>query len=520
MHSSSRYILLKDLLKHSMRSSSLKSASMFSIDTKNRIDSQKHKTSFNVSKDFFLNSWLVKKPLNLLFSIDQFFFEFSKRRYQQKKTGEFLKQLRERKKLTRFYGHFTRKQLVQVFEKIKNRKGSLFTNFFHSLESRLDIVVYRSGFARTVAQARQLIQHRKIQINGIPVRNSGIQLSPGDVISFVPKGKPPLACPFSMRRTRPLLTREDPSIVLHGPLHSQWKDGNKNMYENSLIQSLKNSPEFLDLKKRKGSLKVFSLFSGATPSRSKTKHGWSGLVFHSFLKLLSTRIKRRSVLRFKHFTQSMILVALKWKSQNRFHLDKVQNRSQTASQATLDYLLLKPTISNGTSYHVSSKAFPHLHSLREKMQERTLKKPSWGSTQSELRKANTSALLGAHPGRANNLFKNSHKNRAFREFSSQRKVRATQRIATYRKSFLVLINQLKNDAFFSHFLSPLLQKNCLKRSFSKKKKIFLRDWTFRVMKPIHLEISYKILEIIYLFSPQRLHFPFCIDLEGIQRSIR
>ncbi len=502
MHYSSKYTLLKDLLKHSMRSSSVKNASMFSIDVKNRIDSQKHKSSLNLSQDFFLNSWLVKKPLNLLFSIDQFFFEFSKKRYHQKKTGEFLRQLRERKKLTRFYGHYTRKQLVQVFEKVKNRKGSLFTNFFHSLESRLDIVVYRSGFARTVAQARQLIQHRKIQINGNPVRNSGIQVSPGDVISLVTKGKPQLAS------RDPQLGLREPQVA--GLLHGS---GNKTVYENSLVESLENSPEFLDLKKRKGSLKLSTLFSGGSPSRSKTKHVWSGLVFHSFLQLLSTRMKRRSVLRFKYFTQSRILVALKWKSPYGFHLKKGKNLSQNERQATVGYLLKKPSISKGTSIDLSFKHTPPL-TPRGANPRRTPKFQGDFGTRALFHRKNASQ------SRENILSKNSRTTRPSREIYSQRNVRATQRIASYRKSFLVLIKQLKNDAFFSHFLSPLLQKNFLKRSLLKKKRVFLRDLTFRVMKPIHLEISYKILEIIYLFSPQRLHFPFCIDLEVIQRSIR
>ena len=56
----------------------------------------------DLSKDFLLYFSIIKKPLNLLFSMDQFLFEFSKKKYQQKKTGEFLQQLKERKKLSFF----------------------------------------------------------------------------------------------------------------------------------------------------------------------------------------------------------------------------------------------------------------------------------------------------------------------------------------------------------------------------------------------------------------------------------
>ena len=62
----------------------------------------------DLSKDVSLYVSLVKKPINLLFSLDQFLFEFSKKTYQQKKTGEFFQQLKERKKLSLFYGIFIR----------------------------------------------------------------------------------------------------------------------------------------------------------------------------------------------------------------------------------------------------------------------------------------------------------------------------------------------------------------------------------------------------------------------------
>jgi ribosomal protein S4 len=461
----------------------------------------KHKSSLNLSKDFFFNSWLVKKPLNLLFSIDQFVFEFSKKRYQQKKTGEFLKQLRERKKLSFFYGHLTKKQLIQVFEEIKNKKGSLFMNFFHSLERRLDIVVYRSGFAKTVAQARQLIQHRKIQINGNLVRNPSIQLNPGDVISLAPER---------------IINLKRPSPLLHS-------FGNKTMQESSLVKILTTSPEFLELKKRKGSLKFLTHFSSKALHHSKTKHVLSGFVFHCFIQLLSTRIKRRSLLHFKHFSlnapstlvekastllhffhekmhetprfsqhQSKILLALKWKSRNRFNFGKGKNHSQNEKFSALGYLLKKPIISNGTSSRLP---------LKHATQSATKFRNSFG------------APFLVNKETRSERFKNSHRNLSSHDWNRQR-------IASYRKSFLVFIKHLDTDLPFSYFLSPLLKKGFLKKSLLKKKRIFLKHFTFRVIKPIHLEISYKILEIIYLFSPQRLNFPFCIDLEIIQRSVR
>ena len=63
---------------------------------KERSESEAQK-AVDLSKDVSLYVSLVKKPINLLFSLDQFVFEFSKKTYQQKKTGEFFQQLKERK---------------------------------------------------------------------------------------------------------------------------------------------------------------------------------------------------------------------------------------------------------------------------------------------------------------------------------------------------------------------------------------------------------------------------------------
>ena len=89
---------------------------------KERSESEAQK-AVDLSKDVSLYVSLVKKPINLLFSLDQFVFEFSKKTYQQKKTGEFFQQLKERKKLSLFYGHLSQKSLTKLFTKATQSKG-------------------------------------------------------------------------------------------------------------------------------------------------------------------------------------------------------------------------------------------------------------------------------------------------------------------------------------------------------------------------------------------------------------
>ena len=119
----------------------------------------------------------------MLFSTDQFFFELSKKMSTKKANTEFFQQLKERKKLSLFYGSFSRKSLTTLFEKAKTQKGFFGKNLLVSLERRLDVIVYRCHLAKTIAEARQLIQHHKIQVNHHFVTRPGFLLTPGDLVS-------------------------------------------------------------------------------------------------------------------------------------------------------------------------------------------------------------------------------------------------------------------------------------------------------------------------------------------------
>ena len=137
-----------------------------------------------ISKDLPLYLSLIEKPINLLFSIDQFVFEFSKKTYQQKKSGEFFQQLKERKKVSLFYGDLPRKQLVKFFQDARKMKGYFSKNLLALVESRLDVVLYRNGLVRTIAEGRQLIKHKKVQVNQKFISSPSIVLKPGDIISL------------------------------------------------------------------------------------------------------------------------------------------------------------------------------------------------------------------------------------------------------------------------------------------------------------------------------------------------
>ena len=97
-------------------------------------------------------------------------------------------QLREKQKLKRMYG-VLEKQFRNYFKKASKIKGSTGENLLTLLECRLDNMVYRMGFAVTRAEARQLVSHKSISVNGSLVNIPSFQVSEDDEISISEKAK-------------------------------------------------------------------------------------------------------------------------------------------------------------------------------------------------------------------------------------------------------------------------------------------------------------------------------------------
>lgn len=97
-------------------------------------------------------------------------------------------QLREKQKLRRIYGVLER-QFRNYYKKAASRRGATGEVLLQLLEGRLDNVVYRMGFAATRAEARQLVSHKSVTVNGEKVNIPSCQVRPGDVIGLTDKGR-------------------------------------------------------------------------------------------------------------------------------------------------------------------------------------------------------------------------------------------------------------------------------------------------------------------------------------------
>ena len=105
-----------------------------------------------------------------------------------KKISEYGLQLREKQKAKFIYG-MLEKPFRNYYEKADRMKGMTGENLMVMLESRLDNVVFRMGFARTRREARQVVDHKHVLVNGKKINIPSYQIKAGDVISLTDKAK-------------------------------------------------------------------------------------------------------------------------------------------------------------------------------------------------------------------------------------------------------------------------------------------------------------------------------------------
>ncbi len=143
----------------------------------------KCKLSRREGADLELKSAL--RPLDSKCKLDQIPGQHGARRAR---LSDYALQLREKQKLRRIYG-VLEKQFRNYYKAAASQKGSTGENLLSLLETRLDNVVYRSGFGATRAEARQLVNHKAIMVNNKVVNIPSYQVRPNDVITVREKAK-------------------------------------------------------------------------------------------------------------------------------------------------------------------------------------------------------------------------------------------------------------------------------------------------------------------------------------------
>ena len=141
------------------------------------------KLSRREGTDLFLKSGV--RALESKCNVDQAPGQHGARRTR---VSEYGTQLREKQKVRRMYG-VLEKQFRNYYREAARRKGSTGENLLQLLECRLDNVAYRMGFGATRAEARQLVSHKALQVNGRTVNVASYQVRPGDEIRIREKAQ-------------------------------------------------------------------------------------------------------------------------------------------------------------------------------------------------------------------------------------------------------------------------------------------------------------------------------------------
>ena len=440
-----------------------------------------------LAKDLSLYLSLIEKPVNLLFSIDQFLFEFSKKTYQQKKTGEFFQQLKERKKLSLFYGHLTRKQILQLFSRVQKTKGYFSKNIFSLLERRLDVVIFRSGLTKTIPEARQLIKHRKVLVNSTPVTIPSFLLNPGDTISMKSETITGIRNQILNSNLSPFKNKVEQTKT-HPKIWSDFYSKFKKILEISETQKTRNQ--------NFQSRKICDLLIFLVCTRIKLRSFWAvkkDFTFFGsnqlFTPFIGDHSKPLSV------NQEKNLIVLKWKS----------SLSSISIQK-----FGKPFFSPKKLFNFSKQSAEMSYPTGGSLQ----KKPViWERKLINLKERKVFQILEfGKPSKNLRIQKEKQNGNPFNL--------KKRNLTLYRNSFLYFLNSLENSTKFSRLVSLNVKKWLFKKSLVQQNSLFFKTLNFKTTKPIHLEISYNLLTIIYLYSPQRLNFPFSIDLDLIKRSLR
>jgi ribosomal protein S4 len=342
-----------------------------------------------------------KKPLKLLFSIDQFLFEFFKKVPQRKKFSAFKLQLKEIKKLKIFYGSLPTRQLLKILQKSFQYPGYFSKNFLSLLERRLDVILYRSNFTKNIYQARQLISHRKILVNNSIVTSPSYTLNPGDIISIEKKTSQKLI--ENLKKNVP-------------KLHSRFP---KNQLAN-LLQPNNKSVSLLNKKDLEKQI-------------------------YSLIQLLVKKI------------------------QLQVNIEFLKNPY---------FIYKKPQFLTIVKYKSSV--------IRQNEQEKTFLNQ-----------------------KLENITNQQKNNSEFTNNKNQFSVKYY-----YRNILFNILKQLELPSI-SHNLIILKLEKFLKKKPSKRQ--IHHSIQYYGLKPLHLEISYSLMKIIYLYSPQRIYYPFYIDVDALKR---
>jgi ribosomal protein S4 len=536
-----------------------KNGTQFSFENVNR-ENITTNNGIKKSSDFkWYSYFLYHNPLNLLFSIDQFLFEFAKKQPQRRKSGEFKQQLRERKKLALFYGYLSKKQLENLLSQSKSYQGYFSKNFFSLLERRLDVLLYRSGLAKNIITARQLISHKKIMVNNQILNIASYQVNPGDIITIKTNKKNQILSPLfeTLRCIGQHSINNSGLILKKRPIHFTISPNFLNK-----LQNIKNSKNYKQKKTLKNSI---SLLLTKVEKRAHFKFKKSPFLYSCFLfsnthnniqgkKDTTPSLESQIFNKQKNFTlfklkpllskqaKSFLLMCIQ---KNFLSLDR---KPLLDNKYTRFINILEKTMSNKPRFFSSHRMNKEIgvknqQLEREKNTNYSKRTPSnkkeFTALKSFTRKLSSSIYIKKTSSlKSSNIFIKKRTSAIYRNmiyktllhmysyFFYSASFSFVNKQNRVKKGFSLFHNNGNTQTKKQHTLQKQITNTLctlkLKKHVMKKRsrRHILKALRSSVVKPMHIEVSYSMSTAILLYSPQRLSFPFYIDVDLILRSFR
>ena len=473
-----------------------------------------------------------------LFSLEQLKFQALTRRIKYrtiKITTDFKNKLKETKKLAYLYGNLSFNTIERTAKRATTLSGKQMHNFAIILESRLDVILYRIRFFKTISTAREWISNGWVVVNGNPVTVHSYELRAGDVISIIPE-------------KHYLLHQEIISDITKKFSYSSFLTSKKDRYLNNRssftgLDSLRFylTKSFL----RKGSHLFWrnqrinhladksSIYHGKSeiwPARGslngisylyKTALTVRRILNKTYLLKNQINNQNRSLFRIRYYkrqtnlsaSRALIRASMLWHLYKKYLLNAVFSAKKgplLLNKKQSIYFSPSKNINRrrkgvyfqtgkGASYFKKRTIKTVWKNLGLRLKQKTSRKGySW------LCNKNQNRLIGN-----------------IKSFQSYRKIKSSpfrknskfgRKNFFYNKNNHIIINKYDTKKGTG-------KKNKGKESFYNTKYNIKKRYRFGGQKPIHMEVSYKTLTAVYLYSPQLLFYPALIDFDYILRRV-
>jgi ribosomal protein S4 len=480
----------------------------------------KQEQSQSYRKNYFDTNKLTPP---FLFSANQIKYELLKK---QARSSDFKNQLKERKKLSIIYGKFSKKYIKNTLIQASKLNGKLNDNFLFLLEARLDVVLFRASFFSSIRSARQWISHNKILVNNNVINTASYKLKPGDIISITSENRTSLSKKILQKINLHNYSSLQKDKADKQKL-SQNKPNNEFLISNSLLIKLKkflknsvNSKFIIDYLKKNSFNSNFNLsyfnFNKASAinhclTHCPTGHGKDGSNFFLAEKNPVFRGKDNAV------------------KANQLSLDKEKSKIKPLTIAYSGKVKQNQNLLNYKKFVFELKQIIRSllnKNLQFKTQNLKFINIILNSFNSKKIKQNLSDNASAL-NRAKSTSIPTVSDRTMAKLINFERLidKEVFSLGEVEKKFLLFnliqleflekknLNTLEGLRYFLVFLK--LKKFFFNNEFKNQNFSVLN---INILKPLNLEISYKNLVIIYLYSPQKFTFPCNLDIELINQS--